>query len=116
MSLLQDAMVDCVYMNKNKEPDGAGGFVTAWKDGAEFKAAISTNTSTEAQIAEAQGLKRIYSVVTNKNAMLEQNDVFKRVSDGATFRVKSDGEDVVSPRASTLNMSQVTAERWEPPK
>ena len=116
MSLLQESMVDCVILNKSKEPDGAGGFVTAWTDGAEFKAAISTNTSTESQIAEAQGLKRIYSVITNKNAMLEHNDVFKRISDGVTFRVKSDGEDVVSPRSSALNMSQVTAERWDLPK
>jgi hypothetical protein len=116
MSLLQDAMVDCILMNKSKNPDGAGGFVTEWTEGAMFKAAISSNTSTEAQIAEAQGLKRIYSVITNKNAMLEHNDVFKRILDGVTFRVKSDGEDVVSPRSSALNMSQVTAERWDLPK
>jgi hypothetical protein len=115
MSLLQEAMVDCVIMNKNKEPDGAGGFITSWTEGATFKAAISSNTTTEAQIAEAQGMKRIYSVVTNKNAMLDHNDVFKRVSDGATFRVKSDGEDVKTPHSASLNMSQVTAERWELP-
>lgn len=113
MSLLQDAMVDCILMNKSKNPDGAGGFVTEWTEGAMFKAAISSNTSTEAQIAEAQGLKRIYSVITNKNAVLDHNDVFKRVSDGATFRVKSDGNDVKTPDSAFLNMSQVTAERWE---
>lgn len=115
MSLLQDAMVDCVFLNKSKEPDGAGGFITSWTEGAVFKAAISTNSSTEAQIAEAQGLKRIYSVITNKNAMLEHNDVFKRMSDDVIFRVKADGEDIVTPRSATLNMSQVTAERWELP-
>lgn len=116
MSLLQNAMVDCVLMEKKREPDGAGGFITTWAEGAMFKAAISTNTTTEAQIAEAQGIKRIYSVVTNKNAMLDYQDVFKRLSDDAVFRVKSDGHDIVSPTTSTLNMSQVTAERWELPQ
>lgn len=115
MSLLQDAMVDCVLMEKKREPDGAGGFITEWYEGASFKAAISVNTTTEAQIAEAQGIKRIYSVITNKNAVLDYQDVFKRLTDGATFRVTSDGHDVVSPSSSVLNMSQVTAKREELP-
>ena len=115
MSLLQDAMVDCVLMEKKREPDGAGGFITEWYEGATFRAAISVNTTTEAQIAEAQGIKRIYSVITNKNASLDYQDVFKRLTDGATFRVTSDGHDVVSPSSSVLNMSQVTAKREELP-
>lgn len=116
MSLLNEAMVDCVMMNKVRESDGAGGFVTAWTEGASFKAAIVTNTSTESQIAEAQGLKRVYSVTTSKNAMLDYYDVFKRIEDGATFRVTSDGKDVVTPRTASIHMSQVTAERWELPQ
>ena len=117
MSLLQNAMVDCVLMEKKREPDGAGGFVTEWYEGASFKAAISVNTTTEAQIAEAQGIKRIYSVITNKNATLDYQDVFKRLSDGATFRVTSDGHDVTTPSSSSMpNMSQVTAKREELPQ
>lgn len=115
MSLLQDAMVDCVLMEKKREPDGAGGFITEWYEGASFKAAISVNTTTEAQIAEAQGINRIYSVVTNKNAILDYQDVFKRLYDGATFRVTSDGHDVVTPSSAMLNMSQATAKREELP-
>lgn len=113
MSLLNDAKVDCVIMNKQKEPDGAGGFTVVWTEGAKFKAAISTDTSTEVRIAEAQGLKRIYMVVTSKNAKLDYYDVFKRIEDGAIFRVTSDGKDVMSPKSSAIDMSQVTAERWE---
>lgn len=116
MSLLHEAMVDCVLMEKKRESDGAGGFITTWHEGAEFKAAISVNTTTEAQIAEAQGIKRIYSVVTNKNATLDYNDVFKRREDGATFRIKSDGNEIKTPASSSLNVSQVTAERWELPQ
>ena len=116
MSLLQDAMVDCVFLEKKREPDGAGGLLPAeWVEGAVFKAAITAITTTEAQIAEAQGMKRVYSVVTNKNATLDYRDVFKRISDGATFRVTSDGDDVKTPNTAHLNASQATAERWELP-
>ena len=116
MSLLNDAMVDCVFMNKTKEPDGAGGVFNTWTEGASFKAAIVTNTSTEVQIAEAQGMKRVYSVITNKNTILDFYDVFKRIEDGAIFRVTSDGKDVVAPKTASINVSQVTAERWELPQ
>ena len=116
MSLIQKSMVDCVLMEKEREPDGAGGFKTAWKDGAPFKAAISINTSTEMQIAEAQGLKRVYSVTTNKNATLDYHDVFKRVSDGATFRTTSEGKDIETPEFASFSFAQVTAERWDLPK
>jgi hypothetical protein len=115
MSLLDDAMVDCVLMEKKREPDGAGGFITEWYEGASFKATISVNTTIEAQIAEAQGIKRIYSVITNKNAILDPQDVFKRLHDDATFRVTSDGHDVVTPKSAFLNKSQVTAKREELP-
>lgn len=116
MSLIEKSMVDCVVWNKEKEPDGAGGWNTAWKKGAPFKAAISNNMSTEMQIAEAQGLKRVYSVTTNKTAMLDYHDVFERVSDGATFRVTSEGEDIKTPEFAGFSFSQVTAERWDLPK
>lgn len=115
MSLLNDAMVDCVLLEKKREPDGAGGFITEWYEGAPFKAAVSANTTTEAQIAEAQGIKRIYSVITSKNTILDYQDVFKRLYDGATFRVTSDGHDVVTPNSAFLDMSQVTAKREELP-
>lgn len=116
MNLIEKSMVDCVVWNKEKEPDGAGGWNTVWKKGAQFKAAISNNMSTEMQIAEAQGLKRVYSVTTNKTAMLDYHDVFERVSDGATFRVTSEGEDIQTPEFAGFSFSQVTAERWDLPK
>lgn len=115
MSLLQDAMVDCVIMNKNKVPDGAGGFINTWTEGVKFKAAITVESTTETQIAEAQGIKRTYTVVTNQNAILDYQDVFKVVETGDIYRVKTDGNDIKTPKISTLNASQVSAERSELP-
>ena len=116
MNLIEKSMVDCVRLDKISEPDGAGGTNNVWKDGAPFRAAISINTSTEMQIAEAQGLKRVYSVTTKKSAMLDYHDVFKRVSDGAIFRATSEGKDIETPEFASFSFAQVTAERWDLPK
>jgi hypothetical protein len=116
MNLIEKSMVDCFHWDKLSEPDGAGGTKNVWKKGAPFKAAISNNMSTEMQIAEAQGLKRVYSVTTNKTAMLDYHDAFERVSDGAVFRVTSEGEDIQTPEFAGFSFSQVTAERWDLPR
>ena len=116
MSLIDDFKVECVMLDKVKTPDGAGGYFNEWKEGAVFYAAITSSNSTEMKIAEAQGLKRVYDVTTDVNVVLDYHDVFKRVSDGATFRVTSDGEDKKTPQRASFSFSQVTAERWELPK
>lgn len=115
MSLIDDAMVECVLLEKKRTPDGAGGWTTEWTKGASFKAAITINNSNEMQVAEAQGLKRAYLVTTQKTATLEYHDVFMRISDGATFRVTADGSDKLSPAKASFSISQTTAERWELP-
>lgn len=115
MSLIDEAMVDCVLLEKQRTPDGAGGWLTDWKQGANFRAAITVNASNEMQVAEAQGLKRSYLVTTTKNAILDYHDVFMRLEDGATFRVTADGNDMKSPASASFSIARVTAERWELP-
>lgn len=113
MSLLQEYMETCQLIEKKRVPDGEGGWNTNWTYGAEFTAAIVLDTSTTAVIAERQGLAKIYRVTTPKNAMLSFHDVFRRESDGQTFRVTSDGKDVQTPPTSDITpFSQVTAEEW----
>lgn len=114
MSLLTDAMVDVVMLEKKRASDGEGGFVTKWEEGATFKAAITFDTSMEARAAEVQGVKSLYTVTVSKNAKLEYHDVFRRISDGKVFRVTSDGDDKVTPAAASFQFSQVTAEEWIP--
>lgn len=116
MSLIDDFKETCRMLDRVKTPDGAGGFYNEWKEGAEFPAAITNSTSTEAKIAEAQGLKRVYDVTTSRNAIFDYHDVFKRVSDGAIFRITSDSADVKTPASASISFSQATAERWELPK
>ena len=115
MSLLDEAMTDCVMLNKQTSDDGYGGYITTWSEGANFKCAIVFDTSIEARTAEAQGVSSLYTVTTRKEMVLEYHDVFKRITDGKVFRVTSDGDDKFTPLSATLNMRQVTAEEWELP-
>ena len=112
MSLLESAMTDVVLLDKTTKPDGEGGFISSWKEGAPFKAAITFDSSLQARIAEKQGVTSLYTVTVKKNVMLEYHDVFKRLSDGKVFRVTSDGDDKYTPESASLDMRQVTAEEW----
>lgn len=112
MSLLDDALEACVIMDKRTEPDGYGGYITTYAEGAEFQAAIVFDTSMEARTAEKQGVTSLYTVTTSRALTLEYHDVFKRARDGKIFRVTSDGDDKFTPASASLDMRQVTAEEF----
>ena len=115
MSLLTQAMEDVVMLEKTRVPDGEGGFTTGWTDGVQFKAAISFDSSMEARTAEKQGVTSRYTITAPLNAKLEYNDVIRRMRDGKVFRIKSDGDDVQTPKSATFQFLQVEAEEWELP-
>ena len=112
MSLLTEAMEQCVMLNKVVQSDGFGGYYTQWIEGVEFNAAIAFDTSIQARTAEAQGVTSVYTVTVDRNMVLEYHDVFKRLSDGKVFRATSDGDDSYTPSSAGLNMRQVTAEEY----
>ena len=115
MSLLDEAMTSCIMLDKITRPDGYGGEMKVYVDGAAFQAAIVFDSSMQARTAQAQGVTSLYTVTTRKNKVLEYHDVFRRLSDGKIFRVTSDGDDKSTPDSAGLNMRQVTAEEWEIP-
>ena len=115
MSLLTQAMEDVVMLEKKRVPDGEGGFTTSWADGVQFKAAITFDSSMEARTAEKQGVTSRYTITAPLNAKLEYHDVIRRLRDGKVFRIKSDGDDVQTPKSATFQFLQVEAEEWELP-
>lgn len=116
MSLLSEAMEECIMLNKTTLPDGYGGRIDAWVESEfSFNAAIVYDTSIEARRAEAEGVTSLYTITTDKSIVLEYHEVFKRVRDGKIFRVTSDGDDRFTPQSAALNMRQVTAEEWRIP-
>lgn len=113
MSLLLEAMEECVLLNKVSEPDGYGGRTESWTESNfEFDAAIVLDTSIQARRAEKEGVTSLYTITTSKGIILEFHEVFKRTKDGKIFRVTSDGGDKHTPNSATLDMEQVTAEEW----
>lgn len=113
MSLLEDAFEKAYIMDKTTEPDGYGGVITTWTEGAEIKAAFSLDTSLQAKIAQEQGVKDLYSITTRKNVILRYHDWIKRARDGALFRATSNGDDNVTPKSAGLNMRVVSAEKMK---
>lgn len=115
MSLLSEAMENCIMLDKQTVADGYGGYITQYVEGAEFSAAIVLDNSMQARVAEKQGVTGLYTVTTGKELNLQYHDVFRRVRDGKIFRVTSDGDDKHTPASAYLNMRQVSAEEWRLP-
>lgn len=105
-------MEDCRIINHIREDDPYGSSNSDWRDGARFKAAIIKNSTTEATIAEKQGVTEIFTVVHYKSFGLDYHDVFRRLSDGQIFRVTSNAKDSTAPDESTVKIAKVTAEKW----
>ena len=115
MSLIDEFKSPVCFLEKKRVPDGEGGFVTTWQEGAKFSAAIAFDTSIEARAAEKQGVTSVYTISTDKSVVLEYHDVLKRLFDGKIFRVTSDGDDKYTPASYALDMRQVTADEWSLP-
>lgn len=113
MSLLSEAMENCVYIDKQTRDDGYGGVITVWTEGASFQAVVVFDTSIEARRAEKEGVKNLYTITTERSITLMYGDIIRRNSDEKLFRITSDGTDKKSPMSSTLNMRVVTAEELE---
>ncbi|MDE6789846.1 MAG: hypothetical protein K2J47_11100 [Ruminococcus sp.] len=112
MSLLTDLFETFNFIEKSPKPDGQGGFDINWTEGIEFQAYARLDNSIQSKIAEKLGVTSLYTITTNKNVTLENNDVIKRKSDGKFFRITSNGDDNKTPDGASLNMRQVSAELW----
>lgn len=111
MSLIDENMMPCVKMVWGQRPDGEGGQVNGYVEGALFEAAVVLDTSTEARVAQQQGLKSVYTVLTRRKDALTYREIFMRLADGAYFRVTSEAKEKQTPRSAGLDMSMATAEK-----
>ena len=86
MSLLDDFARTCILLEKKRVPDGAGGYIVEWTEGAEFTNYQALDTSMEARRAEKEGVTSLYSALVDKAVPIEYNDVFKDTETGQTYR------------------------------
>lgn len=111
LSLIEGMMEKCRILNKIREDDEFGSETIEWRDGTSFDASIIKDMTTEAVVAEKQGITEIFTVVVRKGFALSYNDYFKRLSDNQVFRVTSNTKDSEAPGASTVRIAKVTAEK-----
>ena len=114
--LLEDFSSPCVIMEKKRTSDDAGGWITTWEEGEKFENYFSQNSSTEAVIAERQGISAIYDALVEKNVPVEYGDFFKDLSSGKTYRITSNPEAKQAPKSSSFDLKYFTAERKELPQ
>lgn len=114
-NLYKEFMEPCRMLDRKSVPDGLGGFNYEWTDGAEFDAAVVKDNTLAARVAEKQGVTEVFTVTVPMNVKMEFHDVFKRLSDGCTFRVTSNTKDSHTPKVASFQFGQFTAERWELP-
>ena len=72
MSLLEKEFEPFVILNKAVVSDGVGGTITTWTDGATINAVSRLDNSTEARIAQQQGVTALYTLVTRKSVILSR--------------------------------------------
>lgn len=112
MNLLDVMKEPCVMLDRRTVPDGIGSFGYEWTEGARFQAVIRKDSSPELRVAEQEGTKEHYTIIVDKSIVLQYNDVFRRESDGQTFRLTSSTIDNMAPSRSTVPIAKATAERW----
>ena len=107
---LEDFFEDFIIQSVQYITTGFGTFEPTYTDGAPFRAGISTNSTSEAQIAERSGMRTIYTIVHLPAIALHKDDRVRRVKDGRMYRITSDSADMSTPPGASVQYSQVTAE------
>ena len=113
--MLDDFARPCVLLEKTRTPDGEGGYIVEWTDGAAFTNYQALDTSMEARRAEKEGVTSLYSALVNKNVPVEYNDYFRDTTTGETYRVTSNPEEKQAPKSASFALKYFTAERKVPP-
>lgn len=109
---IQDYYETLSMIDKKTVSDGMGGFVEDYVKGASFKGAITTDSSTEAKIAEQSGFTSLYTVTVPLHVPIKYYDILERERDGKRFRISSNPNDMETPLKSSLNFKQASAEIW----
>ena len=115
MSLMDQYARECVLLTRVRTEDPAGGYTSIWVDGLHFTAAWAYEDAPEIQVAEQQGVSRVYNIYVDKTLELDYHEAFRRVDNGLTYRVTNPGTDRATPGTSRLNRRVIAVEQWPLP-
>lgn len=113
MSLLTESFEAFIVINKTTVSDGRGGTRTTYTEGTEIMGAMPNDGSTPTKIAEAMGVKALYTLTVRKNVDLEFHTILKRKRDNKYFRLTTGTDDHQTPGSAGLNMRQYSAEEFK---
>lgn len=110
MSLIDAFNQPFKFMELTREPNGIGGFEETYKEGAQFKAALVMDTTTQARIAEKQGVTSLYTLTVPLDVPLKYGDIFKSVETGDTYRITSRSGEKKTPSVASFQFQNFSAE------
>lgn len=116
MSYFFDAFDDYYIKNRSVLPDGEGGVITQWTNGAVVKASLDLGGSTEVRQAEAQNLKTVFTATFPMNTPVKYDDYIENVKTGAVYRITGNPHDNETPPSASFQSCYATAIRTELPK
>lgn len=112
-NLLFDAMEPCVKMEQTPIEDAGGGYTSmGWSDVMAFDGFVRKESTPEIIVADKQEVKETFTLVVRSGIVLKYHDVFRRVRDGAVFRLTSNTQDGQTLAASSVPIASANCERW----
>lgn len=112
MSLIEAFYQPFKFMELTRKPNGLGGFEELYKEGAEFNGALVMDTTTQARIAEKQGVTSLYTLTVPLDVPLRYGDLFRSVETGDTYRITSRTGEKKTPSVASFQFQNFSAELY----
>lgn len=112
MSLIEAFNQQFKFLEYSREPNGLGGFEETYKEGATFNGALVMDTTTQARIAEKQGVTSLYTLTVPLDVPLKYGDLFRSVETGDTYRITSRPGEKKTPSVASFQFQNFTAELY----
>lgn len=112
MALYEDAFPGVfVFRDKTKVPNGMGGFDEQYVDSAEFHGSLTMDSSTEALVAEKQGVTSLYTLTVPLDVPLDYGERFKDADTGTEYRITSRKGEAQTPSVASFQFQNFSVER-----
>lgn len=97
-------------MDKVTRPDGYGGTVATYQEGAPFRAIATQLQSQQLEVAYQDGQRRLYAIFYPPIVGLSKGTRVKRQADGLTFDVVADPDPQQTAPWSRIGLQRTTME------